>query len=322
MKYFEEKIFFNYPISMIWELTNSCVSRCIYCSGGFANKDKTRELSTQEKKNVVKDLINNKIYAINLSGGEPFLCNELEWIVDELTNNEIKVMIATTGLVYNEDLLKKFCNNPFVSFNISLDSFNVEINDLHRGYDGTVYQIEKFIEAVNTFGNGRTFVALECVLTQKNIGSIDEYLEKAKNLPLSEIRFQSVVAMNENTFANNLNITEQQRIEAKTKIAEWSLKIKDKHINFVDQSYTIKVSFRKGRNWGGIMSPEGDLMVSAYLPYIFGNIRDEGSLKAMWDKGFSRAWLNPKIFDEVERIHTIKDIEDLCKKYEWKKIRL
>ncbi|SET34782.1 radical SAM/SPASM domain-containing protein [[Clostridium] polysaccharolyticum] len=321
MNYCEE-IFFNYPISIIWELTNSCLSRCIYCSGGFADKDKTKELSTEEKKKLVKELINNKIFAINLSGGEPFLCNDLEWIVDELTNNEIQVLIATTGLVYKEELLRKLCSNPFVSFNISLDSFNVEINDLHRGCDGTVDQVEKFIQAVNKFSNGRIFVALECVLTQKNIESIDEYIEKVKKLSVSEIRFQSVVTMNQATFNQKLSITEEQRIEAEKKVEQWNSRITDKHINFVDQSNTIEVSFRKGRNWGGILSPEGDLMVSVYLPYLFGNIRDEGSLKAAWDKGFSRAWLNSKTYDDIEKIHTVTDIEALCKKYEWRKLRL
>lgn len=312
----------NFPISIIWELTNRCASRCIYCSGNFENKYESNELSFDEKKKLVQELIQNKIFGVNLSGGEPFLCKDLEWIVDELTSSNIKVIIATSGASYDEKLIDKFSHNPLVSYCISIDSFQPTINDFQRGSMNTLPNVEHFINRLASGSEVRPYIQLECVLTQKNIKDIREYVENALKYPVTKIGFQPVIAMNKKTYDEKLNLSQADIDDCRNEINRMQAEFPNIHINLIEQYANIEKSYQNGRNWGGIITPEGDLLISVYLPYIFANLRKDSGLKAVWKSKLSMAWRNENIKNEISNIHTINDIEKLQEKYGFERIKL
>lgn len=305
---------FQFPITVVWEITNRCKSNCIYCSGGFPDKQSESELLFEEKKQLVRELINQKLFAINISGGEPFLSDDLLWVVDELTNAGIQVMIVTSGLIHDEEKIKALVENPFVGFNISLDSFDSEVNDLHRGVINSVDRVCKFIDEVSA---DHKYIALESVLTRKNINNIEQYVENVKRYNISEVRFQPAVAVSKKAVDSKICLEEEEIFFAEEMIADLAKKVTHTRVRFVNQKNTVIAGYKNKRNWGGIISPNGELRVNAYLPYTFGNIRSYGSLKNAWDKGFGRAWGYPLIQKELSEINSISDITNLHKKYNY-----
>lgn len=300
---------FCFPITLIWELTNCCFSNCIYCSGAFPKKRGCCEMSYADRKKLVNELIDNKLFAVNLSGGEPFLSDDLLWITNSLTSAGIKVMIATSGLVHDSKVISKLIVNPNVAFNVSLDSFHNEVNDLHRGVLKSADRVKAFL---GILALERTYIALECVLTKKNYLDIDEYLIETKKYPISEIRFQVAVPVSKEMRDSGLCLSEAEVRAVASKVEDLASYTSHTKIHFVNQSNMIQSGYRNPRNWGGIITPNGTLKVNAYLPFEFGNINDYGSLLAAWKRGFSHAWDYEPLHQQIASVSSIEDISRLC----------
>ena len=61
----------------IWEITNQCNYLCKYCIfASNPNKD-NRELTFEECKYVIDELVKNEFSVLKLTGGEPFLRKDL-----------------------------------------------------------------------------------------------------------------------------------------------------------------------------------------------------------------------------------------------------
>lgn len=307
---------FQFPIDLVWEITNKCISNCMYCSGAFPEKQGNAEMDLGEKLQFVQECIDNKLFAINISGGEPFLSDDLLVVVDELTKAEIQVMVVTSGLIQDDEKISSLIANPYVGLNVSLDSFISEINDFHRGICHSVEQVKNFLRKISV---KRKYIALECVLTKKNYKDIESYIEQACEFPISEIRFQPVVVMNKKMLDSKLYLTEREIRWTTQKVEELAKKNTHTRIRFVNQSNTIISGFEMERNWGGIVKPDGELSVNAYLPFEFGKISDYGGFKKAWDKGFSNAWNYSEIHNVISKIKTISDIMNLHREFAYER---
>lgn len=310
---------FQAPISLVWELTGKCFSNCIYCSGGFPQK--TIDMTTEEKLKLAKELIDMKIFMISLSGGDPLLCEDLELLVNEFTKAQIPTMICSPGLCIDEEMIKRLCENELVAFNVSIDSVNPLVNDYQRGKEGACKQALELLSLIDKYGKGRIFTSVEMVITQKNINEIIPLIEEMKEHWVNEIRIQPVIAMNEKTYVNGLVLTAEdmerlketvERAVAETESDPTSESVMC--VRFVDQSKAVIKGIRSGTNWGGIISPEGDLMLSGYIPYIYGNIKDYNGFKDAWQKGFSRGWERLQTERELYEIKGPADLQELYKK--------
>ncbi|MDK2940135.1 MAG: Fe-coproporphyrin synthase [Methanolobus sp.] len=306
---------FQFPITMVWEITNKCPSNCMYCSGSFPEKQGNVEMASEEKKQFVQECIDNRLFAINISGGEPFLSDDLLWVVDELTKAEIQVMVVTSGLIHDDEKISSLVANPYVGLNVSLDSFTPEINDYHRGISHSVDRVKEFLRKISA---ERKYIALECVLTRRNYKDVESYIEKVSEFPVSEVRFQPVIAMSQKMIDSQLYLDDEEIHLAKAKVEELAEKTKHTRVRFVDQSNTIIGGFRTTRNWGGIVGPDGELTVNAYLPFEFGKISDYGGFKAAWDRGFAHAWDYPQIYTTISNIKSINDVMNLYRQCGYK----
>ena len=306
---------FQFPVAMVWEITNKCHSNCIYCSGGFPEKQENAEMTYEEKHQFVQECIDNRLFAINISGGEPFLSGDLLWVVDKLTQAKIHVMVVTSGLIHDDEKISSLMANPYVGLNVSLDSFNPETNDYHRGISHSVDRVKEFLRRISV---EQKYIALECVLTKKNYNDLENYIEKASEFSISEVRFQPAVAMSQKMIDLQLYLSDEEIQLAKAKVEELAKKTRNMRIRFVDQSATIMGGFRNSRNWGGIVGPDGELTVNAYLPFEFGKISDYESFKDAWDKGFAHAWDYPQIYEAISKIKSINDVVNLNKQCGYK----
>ena len=305
---------FQFPVTLIWELTNQCRSNCIYCSGSFPEKQNCGEMTYAEKKRLVAELAENRLFGINISGGEPFLSDDLLWITDELTAAGVKIMLVTSGLIHDDEKIRKLVSNPDVSFTVSLDSFRNEINDLHRGVLQSADRVRSFLEKIS---GERTYIALECVLTKKNRMDIADYLQETAAYPVSEVRFQAAVPVSRKMYDSGLCLNDGEVRSAAAEVERLAPLTTHTRIRFVDQSGMIRNGYRKARNWGGIIAPDGTLRVNAYLPFEYGRISDYGSFLSAWKQGFSHAWDYEPLHRLIADVHSVGDIAELCRRLEY-----
>lgn len=115
------------PINVQWELTPNCNYKCFHCynywrsCGSFSKRIK---YST-----VVEQIIENHIFKVTLTGGEPLLVfSEIKPYIEEMVKAGIKVSINTNASLLTQEMAEFFKENN-IGLLISLPCCIPEIND-------------------------------------------------------------------------------------------------------------------------------------------------------------------------------------------------
>jgi len=109
------------------EVTQRCPNRCIYCSS-LSDMEKAEALSFETICKLVEDAKTLGAKSVNLSGGEPFLREDIVEIVNYIQNNRMKIRLYSSG-VYNDG--HKFASVPHTL----LESIKEKVDALIFNYE-------------------------------------------------------------------------------------------------------------------------------------------------------------------------------------------
>lgn len=84
------------------EVTQQCPNRCIYCSS-LSDMQKTERLDFASIIQVVDDAVALGAKTVSLSGGEPFLREDIAEIVDYIHAKGVKVRLYSSGIYSDDD---------------------------------------------------------------------------------------------------------------------------------------------------------------------------------------------------------------------------
>lgn len=181
--------FTGMPYKINFCITNRCNGRCLTCNTWKENRESTRRFKDELTLDEIDRFfcrLPKTISWISLTGGEPFLRDDIEEIV-KLATNRIKglslINIPTNGLVNSTfSKIKNILNikkRPWLYINFSIDG-TPEIHNKIRGNDNAffktweMYQKVKKLESVN-----KSFkVGIETTISSYNIGYIVPFLEQ------------------------------------------------------------------------------------------------------------------------------------------------
>lgn len=317
---FELPMKFSAPISLIWEITGECHSNCLYCSGGFPRV--TNELKLEDKINLAKEISDMKVFMVSISGGEPLIKKDILEIIPIFLENNVSVMVCTSGFNINYDILNKLLSMKGIAFNISIDSIDEEINDFQRGRKGALKGALKTVEYIRKHEMSHTFISIESVVTRKNYTCMDKLVSYfSQNYSVDEIRIQPMIPMNKKVIDFGLDIDNKQFEYCVSRVNDFinqnNQKITNGRIDsfvcvrFIDQFKLIENGLKNGRAWGGIITPEGNFSLSVYLPWNLGSIYQDGNFKNTWDNKFSDGWNIVKKYmleKPVENVYELKKL--------------
>jgi len=110
------------PSSCNIMITNRCNLKCIMCKQW--RQPQAQELSTQDWKDIIKDLKENGIRNLHFTGGEPLLRKDFRELVSHAARYGFVVGLTTNGSLLNKDLLEDLVGSGLRSIAISLDALN------------------------------------------------------------------------------------------------------------------------------------------------------------------------------------------------------
>ena len=136
-------------------LTENCNLRCISCACWLENTK--GELTTQEWKDVIDQLVQLRIIKANFTGGEPLIRPDALEIMAYAHAAGIRHMhLNTNGIRLTPDVLEEVLAAGVRSFNISVDGPDKRIHDHVRGRDGafdtTIGHLRHLITQRQRFG--------------------------------------------------------------------------------------------------------------------------------------------------------------------------
>jgi MoaA/NifB/PqqE/SkfB family radical SAM enzyme len=172
------------PMNLTLSVSYSCNSRCKTCN---IYKKKSRELTLNEWENIFKGIGKNLFWA-TISGGEPFLRNDIAEIVGALYDRckPSIINIPTNGLLKDRipDEVKKItqhCKNAQIIINLSIDDIG-EKHDAIRGIPGSYAKALETFAALKALNISNLTVGIHTVISKFNVGRIPEIYRHLRTL--------------------------------------------------------------------------------------------------------------------------------------------
>lgn len=177
------------PRFMTWNVTNRCNARCSMCEIHTWNAGAREELSADQLSIILGDRILRGLEVVRLTGGEPFLRNDLSEIRDAFAKKTAcKILYITTNGSF-PDRLSDFVahaagegGGPKLHIQVSLDALD-ETHDRLRGVEGMGEKAAYSIETLARLRKRYKFYAgINQTVMKETLSHINEVAEYAERL--------------------------------------------------------------------------------------------------------------------------------------------
>jgi len=306
-KLFLNKIFnkAGSPIHLIWFITSRCNLACSHCFYYSQNTNKQNELGFEEIKKIILKL--PPLLSVSLTGGEPFLREDLFEIVDLLSKRRVTKNIVLYSNGFNtEDILKTTekivsdCLKTNIFLGISIDGFEEE-HDKYRNKIGSYKKVINTLGGLkklqNNFSNFNVGVGITLHRGNQNIIKElrdDIYAKFRINPGITMIRgtprLGDLKNVDANIYKEIIEKIEYDRLHAKQKsLMHFFIGARE----VLGQKLAFESFIKHSRSYDcyagllmGVIYENGDVYPCEMLPdYKMGNLRD-------FDYDIGRLWRN------------------------------
>ena len=294
------------PLYLTYFVTHKCNLKCRHCFFWKEINKNTKELSLDEI-NKFSETMNNIVH-LNLTGGEPFLRNDLSEIVNIFyKNNSLQnIAIPTNGFLTKQILkivkqILENCPNLAVMISLSLDGLK-EQHDKIRGVKGSFNNAMKTYKELSKLRNKYKNLNLEIILSFSSFTQeyIQELYSFAKSLNPNSIDVAFIRGNPRDKKAKSININNYIKICNQIE-KDLSSKELIGYTNFSLSSLSSAVKTLKRKiiaktykenkfqtrcfagNLSAVIYSNGDVFPCELLNKKIGNIRDYNyDFKALW----------------------------------------
>ena len=192
---------------VVWNITRTCNLRCVHCYSDSDAQKYPGELSTEEAKRVIDDLVGFRVPALLFSGGEPLLHHDLLELIEYATGKGLRITLSTNGTLIDEIVAAKLKALGLTYIGISMDGIG-EINDRFRGKQGA------FEAAVRGFRNCHAVgqkVGLRLTLTRRTCQDLHQIFDFIETEGIQRACFYHLVYSGRGNTADELKPVETRR---------------------------------------------------------------------------------------------------------------
>jgi len=280
------------PSFLTFSVNNYCNQRCKTCNIWRNNpiEERKKELKLDEIERIFSQF--PKIFWLTITGGEPFLREDLVEIVKiACKKSKVNVLTITTNgsLPYIiekdvKEILAK-CKNLTIIVNVSIDG-DRELHDKIRGIKGSFDKAVETIERLKKINSRRLIVGINTTLSLFNIHKMDNLIKIIEEI--SPQSFNACFAQHREKLLNlNLRILPQTNRVGKNflQLVRYTLKKRKGLIGLIKSFlrlkfyiYTLNPSLLKNRpNFEGVATvyllSDGRLTFSEKFLLVVGNLR-------------------------------------------------
>jgi MoaA/NifB/PqqE/SkfB family radical SAM enzyme len=270
------------------------------------------ELTKEEIRDFIEQIIVLSIPYVAISGGEPLLHPDFFEISEFLRSHDVSLKVETNGLLINRDVANRFGELGFRSVQVSVDGATPESFErlrLKGDWKKTIDACKYLVEAgVNT--------EIVFVPTKFNIHETGDVIEMAYKMGI--YGFYTGKVMRIGRAAQNWDVlcpTDQEYEKffevLKEKQAKYDGKMK---VYYYPYDVIEELKYRLEYPSASLLViPNGKVKIIGPLPFICGDLRRQ-SLSEVW-KRYRRAWQEPEVIAFTKRV--IQDPKLLKESNSW-----
>lgn len=240
-----------------FEVTGKCNMRCQHCR---AWNEPREDLPLSVMKNVLDFVAaeSEGKFGVTISGGEPFVRNDLAEIVRLASSFPARPMaITTNGSLCTEKRLREILNakgetDPIIQ--VSIDSANANEHDLFRGYAKAHSRALRSLKCAQDLGLS---VAIRATVRAGHISSMEALAHLALTLGVRNLSFGTVVPFGR-AVGNSMGMTSTEKKEFLLEVT----RLRKSFVNTTNVETEDPLKFSLGCNdvWDlGDIDPDDDL---------------------------------------------------------------
>lgn len=292
-----------------WNTTNKCNLRCSHCYRD-SGKEIQGELSTEEAKTLIDQIVKANFKIMIFSGGEPIMREDIFELINYAAKAGLKPVLGTNGTLISKEIAQKLKESGISAIGISLDSLDSNKHNLFRGdneaFKNTIYAMK------NCKDLGIRFQVHTTVMNWNKTEIIDlTDFSVAIGAAAHHIFFLIPTGRGENIETEVLNSKEYETLLTSIMKKQNDVNIEIKPTcapQFVRIAETLGIEsrFKRGCIAGTsycIINPIGDVQACAYLTESAGNVKEEP---------FDEIWKNSELFNKL-RCKNYKEDCNICK---------
>ena len=305
---------YSNPTGVQLEITYKCNLNCKHCYNESGEPSKLKfqdEMSEEKWLNIAQELVDSEIFAVIISGGEPFLnIPFLMKLVDIFDNADVRMGIISNGWFLDEKVvssLVKFQKN-INWIQISLDGANSQVHDKIRGVKGSFERAVKAIINLRKFG---FYTKMATAVMHENMHQLEEFFELALFLGVNAIHLGIVFDIGT---ARNINIDNKLKEDIIQNITEKKELYSDcmDVLISMDPNLSVQLFCKYRQNNVYIIRPNGELKLDCAVPVIFGRYKERGDLKKLWkESGLDSAFDNDTVKEMITKIEHEQSFSDI-----------
>jgi len=288
------------------ELTSKCNLRCKHCYFYEDKKSKdTYELPFSKIKDIVDEVKRMGAEVISLTGGEPFMRNDIYDVLTYIESKNMAIVILTNGTLIDQKVAQKISTFKNLYVTISLDG----PQSAHERLRGVKGCFDKTLDAIRHLLSVGLTPQINLTLNRETLGGSSELVTILKRLGLQKPPRIGIALNLGRASENNESITIGEF--AKEFETYWKAVISV----FGFEKYPVRT--QKTRNCGVgdeslVITSEGNIVPCPPLnrePFILGNV---------YHKRISDVWINSKMLQKIREIDTHKNRKcSSCKHWEY-----
>ncbi len=291
------------PYKLTFSISYWCQSRCLTCN--IWQIKPVNELTLEEIKQI--SIKNNYLKWIEITGGEPFLRNDIVEIAKAFQQNckDLFVLTMPTNSLCNHDMVEKKLKEilslgiPKVSITLSLDGYR-ELHDKIRGVPGNYDKVIDMAKRLNKLKKEykNLFFIFGYTMSRFNQGMLEKTIDEVKaELPwITHNDFHLNVGQISDSYYKNGELDIRADKEELAKEIDFIIKKRKFEfgaIPFIENAFLKKLSIyiltgnspMKSRSLDAslFMDSYGNVYPSIMWGRVIGNIRDYNySIENMW----------------------------------------
>jgi radical SAM protein with 4Fe4S-binding SPASM domain len=125
------------PFLISYAVTRKCNLKCKHCYSDATEEPTPDELSTEEAKRLLDDIVDWGIKLLIFDGGEPLYREDFFDIARYASEKGLRVVIGSNGTLIDTDMAERLMSSGVMAVQISVDGAKAQTHDWFRGMDGS-----------------------------------------------------------------------------------------------------------------------------------------------------------------------------------------
>lgn len=296
---------YSSPTGVQLEFTYRCNLSCKHCfnESGERSKHKFQEEMSEEKwLDIAQELVDSEIFAVVISGGEPFLNTPLVMkLVEIFDSADIQMGIISNGWFLEEETVRNLVRyrKSINWVQISLDGPDSQVHDDIRGVKGA---FDRAVSAIINLRKYGFYVKMATAIMHENKEQLEAFFELALYLGVNAIHLGIVFDMGAGRSIKMDNKLKEAIIQ---ELGQYKEKYSDcmEVLISMDPCLAVQLYCEYRLNNVFIIRPNGELKLDCVVPVIFGKYKERGDLGRLWrEGGLNMAYENDTVKEIIEMI--------------------